>query len=272
MGLVELYEKQYGEKKLIQISSFPLLRRVFKRFDLNREDLVLRLMDGGENLLDVGCGNGSLIFKAKERFEEVYGIDISRSRIAEAERNAIEKFGDLGNINFSVGDINEGIDFPDGMFDTVTCVAVIEHLFDPYFVVGEIYRVLRPGGIFIAEVPNIAYMRHRVHLLLGKLPVTSSPFNWKEVGWDGGHLHYFTKKSFRGLLKECGFMIVEISGCGLFAKFRNFYPALLTGDICIKGQKSQTGIHRHFGVHNSKNKEDPRSSGETRSAERQHVT
>jgi hypothetical protein len=73
--------------------------------------------------------------------------------------------------------------------------------------------------------------------LFGKLPVTSSPYNWKEIGWDGGHLHYFTKKTFCRLLEECGFKVLKISGSGLFARFRNFYPSLLTGDICVKAKK-----------------------------------
>jgi ubiquinone/menaquinone biosynthesis C-methylase UbiE len=209
------------------------LRRTFKRFDLHREDLALSFLDGGDKLLDVGCGEGSFLFKARDKFNEVYGIDITPSQIEEAKKNA----GKFSNVIFSVYNVNEKIDFPDDMFDTVTSIAVIEHIFDLYFVIGEIYRVLKSGGIFIVEVPNIAYLRHRIHLLFGKLPVTSTPFNWKDIGWDGGHLHYFTKKTFCGLLEECGFKIMKVSGSGLFAKLRNYYPALLTGDICVKAKK-----------------------------------
>lgn len=196
MNEKELYEKQYGEKKLVSVNSFPFLRSLFKKFDLHREDLASSFLDSGGRLLDVGCGSGSLVFKVRERFEEVYGIDISPSRIEEANKNAVERFGDVSNIHFSTCNINEKIGFPDNMFDAVTCIAVIEHIFDLYFVVGEIHRVLKRGGVFIAEVPNIAYIKQRILLLFGKLPVTSSPNNWKEIGWDGGHLHYFTKKPF----------------------------------------------------------------------------
>jgi ubiquinone/menaquinone biosynthesis C-methylase UbiE len=98
--------------------------------------------------------------------------------------------------------VNKKIDFPDEMFDAVTCIAVIEHVFDPYFVVGEVHRVLKDGGIFVAEVPNIAYIKQRVKLLLGKLPVTSSPYHWKEIGWDGGHRCItLRKRHFVGCLK-----------------------------------------------------------------------
>jgi 2-polyprenyl-3-methyl-5-hydroxy-6-metoxy-1,4-benzoquinol methylase len=233
----ELYEKQYGERKLINANSFPFLRKVFKSFDLHREDLAVSLLEGGEKLLDVGCGSGSLMFKAKDKFKNVYGIDISPSRIDEAKKKAVEKFGENNNLHFSVCNINEKIDFPDDMFDAVTSIAVIEHVFDPYYVVSEIHRVLKSGGVFVVEVPNIAYIRHRIDLLFGKLPVTSSPYNWKEIGWDGGHLRYFTKKTLCGLLGECGFEVLKVTGSGLFARFRNFYPSLLTGDICIKARK-----------------------------------
>lgn len=237
MNEKELYEKQYGEKKICSVNSFPLLRKLLKKFDLHREDLAISLLDRGERLLDVGCGSGSLMFKTMDNYNEVYGIDISLSRIEEARMNAVKKFRNSNGLHFSSCNINERIDFPDNMFDAVTSVAVIEHVFDPYFVVGEMHRVLKPGGIFIGEVPNIAYIRQRIHLLCGKLPVTSSPYNWKEIGWDGGHLHYFTKKTFCSLIEESGFRIVEVSGSGLLAQFRNFYPALLTGDICVKAQK-----------------------------------
>jgi 2-polyprenyl-3-methyl-5-hydroxy-6-metoxy-1,4-benzoquinol methylase len=233
----ELYEKQYGEKKLISINSLPFLRRIFRKYDMHREDLALNLLDDGDRLLDFGCGSGSLVLRAKDRFKEAHGIDISPSRIEEAKKKAIERFGEVSNLHFSCYNINERIDAPDDWFDVVTSIAVIEHIFDVYFAISEIHRVMKSGGILIAEVPNIAYIRHRIHLLFGRLPVTSSPHNWQEIGWDGGHLHYFTKESFCTLLEECGFEILKVSGSGLFARFRNFYPALLTGDICVKAKK-----------------------------------
>ncbi len=237
MNCEKIYEKQYSQKKLINVNTFQHLRKVFKRFDVNREDLALSLIDGGRMLLDVGCGNGSLVIRAKDKFQEVYGIDISTFRIEEARKKAADKLEDVSLVHFSTCNINNKVEFPDNTFDAAISLAVVEHVFDPYFVVGEINRVLKPGGIFIVDVPNIAYIRYRLALLFGKLPVTSSPFNWKEIGWDGGHLHYFTKKSLVRLLEESGFTILKVTGCGLFAKFRNFYPALLTGDICIKARK-----------------------------------
>jgi len=237
MNEKELYEVQYGQKRIISINSFPRLRKVLKGFDIHRDDLALSLLDEGDKILDAGCGSGSLAFNLINKFNQVYGIDISPSRIEEARRKAAEKFSETNNFNFSVCNMNEKINFPDKIFDAVTSIATIEHIFDPYFVLEEIRRVLKPGGVLIAEVPNVGYLRQRLGLLFGKLPVTSTPYNWKEIGWDGGHLHYFTKKTFCGLVEDCGFKILKVSGCGLFARFRNFYPSLLTGDICVKAEK-----------------------------------
>ena len=238
MNVKELYEKQYSQKKLVSPVSYPLLRKIFRKLDLSREDLALSFLGEDDKLLDVGSGSGSLMFKAKEKFTELYGVDISPSRVEEASRKAVEKFGSGNNLHFLVCDIDNKIDFPDNMFEAAVSIATIEHVFDPYFVVGQIHRILKPGGLFIAEVPNIAYLKHRIKLLFGQLPVTASAYNdWKEVGWDGGHLHYFTKKTFCDLLKGSGFEILKVSGTGMFAKYRNFYPSLLTGNICVKAVK-----------------------------------
>ena len=148
----ELFEKQYGGKKFISTNSFPFLRKAFKKYDLHREDLALRLIeDASGKLLDVGCGSGSLAFRAKEKFEEVIGIDISPSRIEEAQKSAIEKYGENNNLRFQLCNLNEGISFSDNMFDAATSIAVIGFVFDPYFVVDEICRVLKPGGILVID-------------------------------------------------------------------------------------------------------------------------
>jgi len=201
---------------------------------INDAYYVLKIIDNGDKLLDVGCGNGSLVFKMGDRFKEIHGIDISDFRVKEADQISKLKHCNLVKYCFSVSNVNEGIKYQDNMFDTIICVATLEHVFDPYQLISEIYRVLRPGGVFIVEVPNIAYIKYRIGLLFGKIPATSSVGNWEEAGWDGGHLHYFNKSRLSGLLEYSGFNLLKITGAGLFGRVRNFYPSLLTGDLCIK--------------------------------------
>ena len=134
MNPKELYEKQYGEKKLRSNSSFLFLRRIFKKFDLHRESLALSMLkDSRGKFLDIGCGSGSLVFKARKEFNEVYGIDISSSRIKEAKEKVKEG---LKNVYFDTGNLDQKLNFSDKAFDVVTCLAVLEHVFDPYFAIN----------------------------------------------------------------------------------------------------------------------------------------
>ncbi|MBA7514951.1 2-methoxy-6-polyprenyl-1,4-benzoquinol methylase, mitochondrial [subsurface metagenome] len=237
MDYKKLYEKQYGEKKLTNVpkKQFLGLRKFLKRYDYNRYDVAEHLIDPGERILDIGCGNGNMLRKVKDRYQELYGVDISPSRIEEAIKITKDLCpSDILKIKFVEGNADSSLPFQDNYFDTIVCIAVIEHVYDIFFLVKEIYRTLKPGGYVIAEVPNIGYLKYRIQFLFGKLPATSSPYNWEEIGWDGGHIHYFTMEKFCWLFEQSGFKIEKKTGSGFLAKFRNWWPSLLTGDLFIK--------------------------------------
>lgn len=78
MDYKKLYEKQYGEKKLKNVlqRQFLGLRKVFKKYDWDRYTVTERLIEPGERILDIGCGNGHMLQKVKGKFQELYGMDI----------------------------------------------------------------------------------------------------------------------------------------------------------------------------------------------------
>jgi len=229
------YENTY-RKERIQPKPTGILGFLFNKlrhFELHRRDAVFDLLEPGEKFLDLGCGCGSLMVLARrERFSQVYGVDIAKNIIKTARKNFQKEFPKLEGVYFKLADVDKKIPFSDNFFDTVTAVAFLEHIFDPYFVVREIKRVLKPRGIFILEVHNIAWLPYRLSLLFGKLPQTTY-----ETGWDGGHLHYFTFKAVEDLLKENGFLIIEETTSGVFSNIRRIYPSLLGSNIIIKAQK-----------------------------------
>ncbi len=97
-------------------------------------------------VLDIPCGMGwgtSLLKGCKE----LYGIDIDRAAIEEASRR-------YKWINFRVGSMVD-IDFPDDIFDTVTCLEGIEHISfsDGQKFLGETRRILKGGGFLIITTP-----------------------------------------------------------------------------------------------------------------------
>jgi len=229
MGVKGFYEKMYGDERTDK-PSLPFLYSKLRRFELNRYDLVFENIPEGDRVLEIGCGDGELLFKLKNKYREVWGIDISKPRIDRIKKK-LEREGEVG-IHVRVEDANQRLDFEDEYFDTIVANAVLEHLFDPYHFMEESHRLLRSKGTLVVYVPNVAYLPNRIRLLFGKLPITS-----REIGWDGGHLHYFTRSSLKRLFEREGFIVVKITSGGVFAKIRRIWGSLLCGDILLVGIK-----------------------------------
>ena len=117
----------------------------------------------GEQVLDVGCGTGTLAIGLKSRVgtAEVHGIDASPEMIAVAKEKAAKAGSAIG---FRVALI-EAIPFPVASFDLVTSSLMLHHLPDDLKSKGflEIRRVLKPGGRFVA----MDFAAHG-HSLLGR--------------------------------------------------------------------------------------------------------
>lgn len=188
MEVQQFYEKMYGN---CQTHSLRLgfLYKKLRRFELNRYELAYRLCPGGNRLLEVGCGDGELLIRLRDKYQELWGIDIAQPRI--------ERIQKYKNIHVRVEDANKQLNFQDGYFDTVIAIAVLEHFFDPYHFIKECYRLLTIDGALVVQVPNVAFLPNKIRLLFGKLPVTSNA----TLGWDGGRLHYFTRSALKGLFK-----------------------------------------------------------------------
>jgi len=218
-----------------------LIRRFLKRLELSRIDAVGEIIGRGDRILDVGCSTGDLLLLARDRFRQLYGVDFCEASLRTCKRKLCERWNGRKDAVVVVGDLNSGFKFKDESFDLVTAIAILEHVFDVYGFIAECSRVLKIDGLLIIEVPNIAYVRHRVRLLLGKLPVTSCPRGWREgFGWDGGHLHYFTLKELRHMLVESGFTVLcERSSGGTLGHFRNLCVSLLAGNLLVKAMKVQ---------------------------------
>lgn len=158
-----------------------------------RVDLTLRVITPGNRALDVGCGEGLLIDQLKDRFGEVVGVDISELALAAARQRGLTTY----RVDFD----SDPLPFPDNHFDAITCLAVIEHVFEPRVLAREIARVLAPGGAVYVAFPNMRYLLHIKQLLAGRFPKTSGDL---EYAYDGGHLHYYTPADISDLFGQYG--------------------------------------------------------------------
>ncbi len=215
------YNRLYGSER---VGAASLVDRLIARFELHRGDAVAALVKEGGCLLDVGSGDGTLISRCASRFGHLVGIDVADVRVRTAARRAT--LAGLDNVSFAVANIDLGLPLQDASIDVATVVAVLAFIFDPQALLDELHRVLTPGGHLVFEVLNLAYLPRRLALLAGRLPRHSTA-----NGWDGGHLHNFTKAALAEELPLHGFAVEQWTGSGVLAPLRTWWPSLLTGNL-----------------------------------------
>src|SRR5687768_694025 len=111
--------------------------------------LLDRMVRADATLADIGCGDGGgLGAWATMRGISYTGFDVADGALAKARAAGlkVELIEDASRLPLR-----------DSETDVVTCIEVLEHLFEPQKAVAEFSRVLVPGGLLIVSVPNIAY-------------------------------------------------------------------------------------------------------------------
>lgn len=148
---------------------------------LPRVRIVCRTMEGGR-LLDVGCAAGGFLREMDRTGKwDVRGVEPN----AHMARFAREELG----LDVFSGRLPEA-GFSDETFDVVTMWDVLEHVYDPQATLMEVRRILRPGGVFIASVPNAN-------------SVDAELFGRYWVGLDfPRHLYVFSESTLAALLKK----------------------------------------------------------------------
>ena len=100
----------------------------------------------GDRVLDVGCGNGSLIGRIKHMGDiTAFGVDISPNMINECKKR-------YNNIEFKISS-GETLPFENEFFDLLTICCVLHHLKSPKNFFKEAFRVLKSGGMLMVGEP-----------------------------------------------------------------------------------------------------------------------
>lgn len=189
--------------------------------DLKRLDFIVNSVKeiGNNNIsvIDIGCGNGNISMALGSLGFSVTGLDIDKASIDKA--NSINK---LPNVQFKVADASTFT--IDNNYDAVVCSEVLEHLDKPWELAEQIFKILKPGGVFVATVPNGHGPREifitRPMQWLHKRNLDKPIISFKKfLGYDSAtlqssnedltHIQFYNVKTFTDVLNKVGFKNVK---------------------------------------------------------------
>lgn len=143
----------------------------------------------GKRILDIGCGNGNVLrFLMDQRQGDYYGVDLSEKMIEEARKRL------PGDVVLKPADV-VSLPFEDAFFDILICNASFHHYEEPEKAIGEMKRVLKPGGTLILGDPTF--------------PLFRRVFNWLIKWGNAGDVWIYGKKDILPLFEREGFDILK---------------------------------------------------------------
>jgi 2-polyprenyl-3-methyl-5-hydroxy-6-metoxy-1,4-benzoquinol methylase len=163
--------------------ALPIL---LSRIECDRLDIPLRYLAVAEKgrMLDVGCGEGSMLKLAREVGWNAEGVDFDAQAVDTSRHKGLSvRLGRLADQHYA----NES-------FDLVLMSHVIEHVHGPLATFVEIRRVLRPGGTMVTTTPNAGSWGHRYF-----------DRDWAALD-PPRHLQVFTANSLAALAGRAGFV------------------------------------------------------------------
>jgi 2-polyprenyl-3-methyl-5-hydroxy-6-metoxy-1,4-benzoquinol methylase len=156
-------------------------------------------------ILDIGCGNGSVALELIKRGYSVVGIDLAEAGVRIARESCPS-----GRFEVVAADKNVLANLGEEPFDMVYSLEVVEHLYDPRSFMAGCYAATKSKGRFICSTPYHGYLKNLAISLAG---------GWdKHVDslYDGGHIKFFSRKTFSTLITEAGFVNLQFYGAGRY--------------------------------------------------------
>ena len=180
--------------------------------------------DNSSLILDVGCAGG-VIGRIKGSAKNVIGIEFDKN-LAKIAVDTCEKVYNLNLNEFTCDKIKEH------NFDIIFFPGVLEHLLYPKNTIVEIIKLLKPNGLVVVSLPNVAQIQFRIKLLFGNFDRTGTGVLCDE------HYHLYTYKTALKLIKEGGLKIIKFYPSGTIVSFLPILPKLLSAELIFLCKKN----------------------------------
>lgn len=161
--------------------------------------LELLLQEGTGRVLDAPAGQGALSQELRNAGFEPHAVECD-----------VDQFK-LDDVPLTSCDLNGALPFADDSFDAAACVDGIEHLENPFALIRELHRIVRPGGSVVISTPNIMALRSRARFLFSgfhhkfKMPLDETR------PAPAHHINPLTLQELRYALHSTGFEITAIA-------------------------------------------------------------
>lgn len=189
--------------------------------------------------LDLGCGLGEMGDWLREAFPgaRVVGLDVDARKLVEARASGIRVPLVRGT--------GLQLPFPDGTFDLVTMLEVIEHFADPIVLLREVRRVTSVGGLLVVSTPNrssiTAWTGRPMHRILGRP-------RWN--AWDESHKRLYVPRELSEDLTRSGFQVRRVAGFWPLPEGIQRFPARIPDLRRVRGfvlDPSENPVRVRFG-------------------------
>ncbi|MBP6345492.1 methionine biosynthesis protein MetW [Neisseriaceae bacterium CLB008] len=158
--------------------------------------LIYDWIPSGSHVLDLGCGDASLLATLTEQKAVTgYGIELDSEALLAAMATGV---------NVIQSDLEEGLQtFGDNSFDVVVLSQTIQAMRNTEDILLDMLRV---GKEAIVTFPNFGYWRNRLQILKGHMPVSESmPYEW----YNTPNIHWCMVRDFDALCRKNGIKVLE---------------------------------------------------------------
>lgn len=173
--------------------------------------------------LEVGCGSATISLLLAKKGYQTTLVDFADSALLVAQKRFLSQ-----NMNGEFINANaESLLFADNTFDMAMSFGLLEHFENPWKVISEMVRVLKPGGIFLSDIVTKRFsvltigkiisflIRFPYHLII-KLNPSKALWDYRDLFTPDFYENSFSSEEYKKFMEQTGLVDVKMTGCGPF--------------------------------------------------------